>query len=74
MRIEVRVIPNAKKERIQNLGDKLKIYLTVPALEGKANKRLIEVLADYYNTKKYNIQILRGKESREKIIEISETN
>ena len=74
MRIEVRVIPNAKKERIQKFSDKLKVCLTVPALEGRANKRLIEVLADYYNIKKYNIRILRGKNSREKIIEISETN
>jgi hypothetical protein len=72
VRLTVRVIPGAKKERIQPHGEVLKIYLTAPALEGRANKRLVEVLADYFTTKKSNITIIRGAKTREKIVEIEE--
>ena len=72
MKLVVKVIPNAKKERIEPKGEVLKIYLNAPALEGRANKRLIEVLADYFDTKKSNIAIIRGAKTREKIVEIKE--
>ena len=72
MRIKVKVVPRAKKERIEEAEGGLKIYLSSPAQKGKANKRLIELLADYFKTKKYNIRIARGHTQREKLIEIKE--
>ena len=74
MRIKVKVIPRAKNERIEKSEDGLKVYLNAPALEGRANLKLIEVLAHYFKTKKYNIQIIKGEKNREKIIEISEVS
>ena len=71
MRLTVKVIPNAKKERIEGRGGHLKVYLNAPALEGRANKRLIEILADHFCIKKRNIEIVHGERSREKIVEIS---
>jgi len=47
------------------------VYLNEPAIEGRANKKLIELLADYYQTKKYNIKIIKGQKQREKIVEIN---
>ncbi|MBU1121383.1 MAG: DUF167 domain-containing protein [Candidatus Omnitrophota bacterium] len=74
MIINVKVIPRAKKQRVQETDDELKVYLNEPAQDGKANKKLIEVLAKFFNTKKSNIEILKGLKSRQKIIQISETN
>ncbi|MCK4912519.1 MAG: hypothetical protein KAS05_02210 [Candidatus Omnitrophica bacterium] len=34
----------------------------------------MEVLAIYYNIKKYNISIIKGKTKRAKVIEISEAS
>ncbi|MEI8348810.1 MAG: DUF167 domain-containing protein [Candidatus Omnitrophota bacterium] len=74
MTIKVKVFPKAKKERIEQAGDILKVYLNEPALAGRANKRLIELLADHFHTKKYHIHIRKGEKNREKVIDISEVN
>ena len=71
MKIRVRVIPKAKKERVEGFGDGLKVYVNAPALEGKANKRLLEVLALHLKVKKTSLRIIKGETSRNKIIEIS---
>ena len=70
MKIKVRVVPRAKKELVEPREDGLKVYLKAPALEGKANKRLIEILAGHFKVKKYNVNIIKGLKSREKTIEI----
>ncbi|MCF7916435.1 MAG: DUF167 domain-containing protein [Candidatus Omnitrophica bacterium] len=72
MKLKVRVIPGAKKIKVSS-SDKLnKIYLTASACEGKANKQLIEVLADHLGGKKRKISIVTGGKSRDKLIEINE--
>jgi uncharacterized protein (TIGR00251 family) len=71
MKLVARVIPRAKKERLEDKEGRLKVYLSVPAIEGKANKRLIEVLAKHYNVRKSAVKILIGKKNRDKVIQIS---
>jgi len=72
MRVEIKVQPKSSKKEILKTGpDTYKVYMFEPAVEGKANKRLIEMLADYFETKKNRIKILSGSKSRDKIIEIS---
>ena len=61
MRIKVKVIPNAKKERIEDFDGGLKIYVNKPALDGKANARLLEILAVYFNVKKTSLEIIKGQ-------------
>ena len=70
MILKIRVIPKASKNFIQKENDSLKVYLTKPAKDGLANKQLIELLADYLNTKKYLIRIIKGQNSRIKLVEI----
>ena len=71
MRVKVRVVPRAKKEKIIEENGALKVYVNDPALEGKANKRVIEMLAEFYKTKKYNVTIVQGALQRDKVIEVS---
>ena len=70
MRLNVKVIPRAKQNKIVGEPGRLKVYLTAPASEGKANAALIEFLAEHFNTKKNRISIIRGLTSREKVVEI----
>ena len=70
MILNVKVIPNAKKQSAKQEGQRLKVYLMAPAVEGKANKALTDFLAEYFNVKKSAVSILRGEKSREKVIEI----
>jgi len=70
MRIAIKVVPNAKQEKIVEEGGKFKVYLTAPAVEGKANKALIQFLAEHFKTKRNKISIIKGEKSREKVVEI----
>ncbi len=71
MLVNIHVIPNAKKREVISLGkDRYKIKLTSVPEKGKANKELIEVLAEYFNTKKSRIKIIAGEFTREKLVEI----
>ena len=70
MKINVRVIPRAKKPEIIELEDgSLKVKLISPAEGGRANKELISVLSKHFNLSKSQIQIISGEKSRNKVIE-----
>ena len=70
MRLLIKVIPNAKQEKMVKEGERFKVYLSAPAVEGKANKALIEFLSEYFKTRRNKISIIRGEKSRDKIVEI----
>jgi uncharacterized protein YggU (UPF0235/DUF167 family) len=42
------------------MGDRLKVSVNAPPVDGKANEALIRVLADALSVPKANIEILRG--------------
>lgn len=69
--IQIKVVPNAKKAHIKEEERLLKVYLTAPAVDGKANKALIPVLAAYFGAKKSQVEIIKGLKSREKTISIN---
>ena len=70
MRASARVHPRSSREEIVEFGKgAYKVYLHQPAYGGKANKRLIEMWAEYFDTEKYKVRISSGLRSRNKIIE-----
>ena len=70
MDVKIRVVVNAAKNEVKKLSDGYKIYITAPAREGKANKALREVLADYFNVRKSQVSIVKGAKSKDKIVSI----
>ena len=72
MIIEAKIIPGAKKNFIKTEGGILKIYLTAPAVDGKANQALVDFLHDHYHVRKSQIQIIKGLKSRKKTISIND--
>lgn len=71
MIINIKVIANAKQNKVKKEGNRYKLYLTAPPADGKANKLLIEILADYFKVKKNKISIIKGVLSSNKTIEIT---
>ncbi len=71
-KLNIKVIPNAKRDRLVEEPGRLKVYLTARAVEGKANAALIDLLAEHFGVKKSGISIIRGLTSREKVVEIRE--
>lgn len=70
--IAIRVTPRApKNEIVQVMGDgTIKIRLTAPPVDGKANKELIKFLSEVLDVPKSKIEIIAGKTSRDKLISI----
>jgi len=70
--ITVRVTPRmAKNEITEILNDgTVKIRLTAPPVEGKANQGLIEFLAAVLEVKPARIEIISGLTGRDKIVTV----
>ena len=68
----VKVHPRARKNAITGeLGDALKLSLTAPPVEGRANEACIEFLANLLNLPRSSITIASGLSSRRKVIRVS---
>jgi len=67
----VRVQPGASKNEIVEMQeDALKIRISAPPVQGKANKVLIQFLAKQLAVKRSQVEILSGHTSRVKTIHV----
>jgi hypothetical protein len=68
----VKVHPRARKNAITGVvGDALKLALTAPPVEGKANQAVIEFFADLFAIPRSSVTIASGETSRNKVIRIT---
>jgi len=72
MQISVIAHPNSKHPRVEkDLLGGLNVYVKEPPLEGKANKAVAEVLAEYFDVAKSRVQLVRGERSKLKFFRIA---
>ena len=65
--LELHVQPGAKRTEFAGQhGERLKVRLAAPPVDGKANAALIEFLAEHYGVPKRNVSIEAGLSSRQK--------
>ncbi|MFY9398685.1 MAG: DUF167 domain-containing protein [Desulfomonilia bacterium] len=70
--LTVRVKPNARKDSIEGVReDHLLVCLNAPAVEGRANKALVEFLAKRLGIAKSRVSIRIGERGRTKAIFVS---
>ena len=66
------VQPRASREGLAGIhGDALKLMLTVPPVDGRANKKVIDFLAKILGLPKSGILLKRGFQSRRKQVLVS---
>lgn len=70
MRLDLKIAPNAKQERMVAEGGGHKVYLPGPAADGKANAYLMKFLAGHLKVRKSAVRLVRGEASRHKAVEI----
>lgn len=70
MKIEIKVIPNARKRMLSRDGSLVTVRLTAQPLEGKANEELVRYLSEVLKVKRSAIKIVRGEKDRRKIVDI----
>jgi uncharacterized protein (TIGR00251 family) len=69
---QVRVQPRAKKNAIAGeVGEALKLALTAPPVEGRANEACIAFLAELLNVSRSSVTIASGQNSRNKVIRVA---
>ena len=65
----VKVHPRAKKNAITGeLGEALKLSLTTPPIEGRANEACVEFFAKLLKVPRSSVTIASGQTSRNKVI------
>ena len=67
----IKVQPKSSKDEFTEvltnpLGDRIKIRITAPPIDGKANKHLIKYLSTVFKVPKSNISIKNGETGRNK--------
>jgi uncharacterized protein (TIGR00251 family) len=68
----IKVHPRARKNAITGeLGGALKLSLTAPPVEGRANEACIEFLANLLKVPRSSVTIASGQSSRRKVIRVS---
>ncbi|GAA0856355.1 DUF167 family protein YggU [Aliiglaciecola litoralis] len=63
--------PKSSQNRIAGMHNgELKVHITAPPVDGKANQQLIVYLAKLLGFPKANVTIIKGLQSRHKTVEV----
>ncbi len=69
--LSIHVQPKASKDEIAGPhGDRIKIRITAPPIDGRANQHLVDFLADTFDVPKRNVLLLSGETGRNKRFKI----
>jgi hypothetical protein len=69
--LAVHVQPGAKRSAVAGLhGERLKIRIAAPALDGRANDALVEFLAATLGVPKRCVRVATGERSRDKLVAV----
>jgi uncharacterized protein (TIGR00251 family) len=65
--LAVHVQPRSSRDEVAGLhGDRLKVRITAPPVDGKANEHLIGYLAGLFRVPRRNVRLLAGETGRDK--------
>ena len=70
--LALKIIPNAPRSQIVGwVGAALKIKVSAPALEGKANDSLCKYLSEQLNLHRNSVTLMQGNKSSLKVVRIA---
>lgn len=73
MKINIKVNTNAKNNSVTKIDESnYSVAVNTSPEQGKANKKIIDLLADYFEVKKSQVFIVSGKKSKNKVVDIVE--
>lgn len=73
MKITVKVKPNSRTNEVREIEPGFfEVRVSVPPEKGKANQKVIELIAKHVKVPKSRIKIISGELYKEKILEIAE--
>jgi uncharacterized protein (TIGR00251 family) len=74
MRIDIKVITRSSQKKVVGpLEDgSYRVYVSVPPVDGEANKAVCELLAKHFKTAKGAVSVFSGHKSTQKVIDIED--
>ena len=70
--LQIRVQPRAKRNAVTKTADgSLKVYVTAPPEDGRANEAVVETIAEWLGVKRRQVEIIRGATSRNKVVRVT---
>ena len=68
--VELRVQPRARQSALSPAAGALKVQVTAPPEDGKANAAVIALLAETWRLPKSSLDVVKGKTSRAKTVHV----
>ncbi len=73
MLIRVKVFPKSKKDEIiKKREDSFEVRVKEKAEQGRANEKVLQILASYFRIEQNKFRLIRGGKSRSKVFEVLE--
>jgi len=70
--LTLHIQPGAKRSEVAGLhGEALKIRLAAPPIDGRANEALLRFVADSFDVPLRQVELLRGAQSRHKMVKVT---
>jgi uncharacterized protein (TIGR00251 family) len=70
--VDVQVVPRASRVAVgPAVGDRLRVAVTAPPVDGAANAAVIEAVAAAFGVRKSAVEIARGAQGRRKTVRIA---
>ena len=71
MIVDVQVVPRASRVAVgPAVGDRLRVAVTAPPVDGAANAAVVDALARAFGVRRAAVRIVRGETGRRKTVEI----
>ena len=72
--VEIRVVPRSSREKVdQERAGRIVVRTSAAPVDGAANERVIELLAEFYGVRRRQIELVSGHRSRDKTVRITDT-
>ena len=70
--VDIQVVPRASRNAVGPMvGDRLRVAVTAPPVDGAANAAVIEALAEAFGVRRAAVAIIRGERGRRKTVSIA---
>ena len=70
--VDIQVVPRASRVAVGGrVGDRLRVAVTAPPVDGAANEAVIEALAEAFGVRPRDVTIVRGQTGRRKTVSIA---
>lgn len=70
MLVSVRAHPRARREHAEWRDAVLHVWVTMPALEGRANRALVRAIAAEFGVAPSRVRLVSGERGRDKVVEV----